>query len=37
MTEVDGNRTRQTEELGLNGFEGRGGHQAADTSWPHRL
>ena len=31
-TEVDRNRTRQTEMLGLNSFEDRGGHQATHTS-----
>jgi hypothetical protein len=30
--EVDGNRTRQAEILGLVGFEDRGAHQDADTS-----
>ncbi|GAA1825246.1 selenide, water dikinase SelD [Nesterenkonia flava] len=32
VAEVDGNRTRQTEILGLNGFEDRGAHQDSDTS-----
>jgi hypothetical protein len=27
LAEVDGNRTRQAERLGLTGFEDRGGHQ----------
>jgi hypothetical protein len=33
LAEVDGNRTRQAEILGFVGFEDRGDHQAADTSW----
>ena len=32
MAEVNGNRTRQAEMLGLVGFEDRGAHQDADTS-----
>src|SRR5690625_6748677 len=32
VAEVDGNRTRQTEMLGLDGFEDRGDHQDPDTS-----
>src|SRR5699024_12765771 len=32
MAEADGNRTRQTEMLGLTGFEDRGAHQDADAS-----
>lgn len=28
VAEADGNRTRQAEDLGLVGFEDRGGHQA---------
>ena len=32
MAEVDGNRTRQTEMLGLVSFEDCGDHQDADTS-----
>jgi hypothetical protein len=32
VAEVDGNRTRQTEVLGVVGFEDRGDHQAAYTS-----
>src|SRR5699024_7518455 len=32
VAEADGNRTRQTEMLGLTGFEDRGAHQDADAS-----
>src|SRR3954470_21756984 len=32
LTEADGNRTRQTELLGLTGFEDRGAHQDPDAS-----
>jgi hypothetical protein len=32
VAEVDGNRTRQVERLGLAGFEDRGDHQDAYTS-----
>ncbi len=32
MAEADGNRTRQTEMLGLTGFEDRGAHQDPDAS-----
>jgi len=34
VAEVDGNRTRQTELLGLAGVEDRGTHQDAYTSTP---
>lgn len=32
MAEADGNRTRQTELLGLTGFEDRGAHQDPNAS-----
>ncbi len=32
VAEADGNRTRQTEILGLTGFEDRGAHQDSDAS-----
>lgn len=32
VAEADGNRTRQTEMLGLTGFEDRGAHQDSDAS-----
>lgn len=32
VAEADGNRTRQTEILGLTGFEDRGTHQDTDAS-----
>ena len=32
MAEADGNRTRQTEILGLTGFEDQGAHQDTDAS-----
>lgn len=35
MAEADGNRTRQTEDLGLNGFEDRAAHQDEDASGAH--
>ena len=32
LAEADGNRTRQTEILGLTGFEDQGAHQDTDAS-----